>query len=73
MKSIALRNTIANYLPKTININKLPQRPIESKKELKTKIEDYFKKLLEKFKFILLQQDIHKRTPIHYLSLSKFT
>ena len=73
MESISLRNTIASYLSKSLNLSRLPQRPIESKKELKSKLEDYFQKVLEKYRFILMHQDTYKRTGLHYLALSRYT
>lgn len=73
MKSITLRNTIASYLSKSLNLNKLPTRPIESKIELQGKLEEFFRKVLEKYKFVLIQQDKFKRTCVHYAALSKFT
>ena len=33
----------------------------------------YLDKLLDKFKFSLVQQDENDRNPVHYASLSKFT
>jgi ankyrin repeat protein len=73
MKNITLRNTIAFYLSKTMNLAKLPTRPVDSVHQLKMKIEEYHKKTLDRYKFILMSQDTHKRTPLHYAAASKFT
>lgn len=73
MGNVTLRNTIASYLSKSIILNKLPNKPSDSKRELISRLEDYYKKLFEKYKNILSQQDVYKRTPIHYAALSKHT
>jgi hypothetical protein len=35
--------------------------------------ESYSKDLIDRFRKILLQNDMHKRNPIHYAAMSKFT
>lgn len=35
--------------------------------------EEYARDLINRYRQILCQQDIHKRNPIHYAAMSKFT
>lgn len=73
MQNISLRNTIAMYLSKTLNLSRLPQKPIESKKELKVRIDDYIKKTADRYRNMLCTTDNYRRNPLHYAAMSKFT
>ena len=40
---------------------------------VQTLFEEYARALIDRYRMILTQKDSHRRTPIHYAAMSKFT